>query len=276
MINLKDITVIVTRPMNQSVKLTQLISRCNGASVLCPSIEIQGLLNEEQLRERWSELLPADGVIFVSANAVRLGLKNITAGILAQTHVLAVGSATAHSLKRKGLQHVLVPTDIFNSEALLKLPELNDVASKQFVIVRGKNGREHLEVSLLQRGAKVDSLECYQCAIPTLDPALLEISLKNARNPVLSFTSVTAAKNFTQMTKDMNPLLADKLKHMPIVVFSERIRAAVEKELRYRGPVAVAPKASDESLVKTISEIMQNPNLPDLSTNDFYRTRQPG
>ncbi|MGU9956487.1 MAG: uroporphyrinogen-III synthase [Arenicellales bacterium WSBS_2016_MAG_OTU3] len=87
--------------------------------------------------------LPADGVIFMSANAVRLELKSITAGILAQT-CAGVGSATAHSLKRKGLQHVLVPTDIFNSEALLKLPELNDVASKQFCYSAGQKQAQTL------------------------------------------------------------------------------------------------------------------------------------
>ncbi|MGU9956488.1 MAG: hypothetical protein ACNYPI_02230 [Arenicellales bacterium WSBS_2016_MAG_OTU3] len=56
---------------------------------------------------------------------------------------------------------------------------------------------------------------------------------------------------------------------MPIVVFSERIRAAVEK-IEIPGTGGGRTEASDESLVKTISEIMQNPNLPRISVPSIF------
>ena len=63
--------------------------------------------------------------------------------------------------------------DGFDSEALLALPEMRDLAGKRVVIFRGDGGRELLGDTLIARGAIVEYAECYRRSKPTSDAAVL-------------------------------------------------------------------------------------------------------
>ena len=67
---------------------------------------------------------------------------------------------------------VLVPQDQ-RSEGLLGLPELQDVAGLQVVVVRGNAGRELIKQSLSQRGALVRYVQSYSRIPLPLDGATL-------------------------------------------------------------------------------------------------------
>jgi uncharacterized protein HemX/uroporphyrinogen-III synthase len=155
--------ILITRPAGQGERLASLVEAAGGRPVLFPTIEIEPL----------SEPPPPgdfDLVIFVSPTAVRCAaerMKNSSA------RVAAVGSGTKRELEAHGFRDVLAPQDGADSEALLALPELQDVAGRRILIIRGEGGRELLADTLGARGAQVEYFECYRRVLPRADAAPL-------------------------------------------------------------------------------------------------------
>lgn len=63
------------------------------------------------------------------------------------------------------------PLDREISEVLLQLPELQNIAGKRALILRGNGGRELIGETLTARGADVDFCECYQRSAKHYDGA---------------------------------------------------------------------------------------------------------
>lgn len=77
----------------------------------------------------------------------------------------AIGRTTALALHTASGIDVRYPLDREISEVLLQLPELQTIAGKRALILRGNGGRELLGETLRERGADVTFVECYQrCA----------------------------------------------------------------------------------------------------------------
>lgn len=96
-----------------------------------------------------------------------------SAGGGGELRVATVGQGSARALRELGMQEIIAPKDRFDSEALLALPELQQVAGWRVVIFRGDGGRELLGDTLKARGATVEYAECYQRAKPQHDAAAL-------------------------------------------------------------------------------------------------------
>ena len=80
-------------------------------------------------------------------------LASLLAGLALTQPLLAVGATTASALERSCGRPVVAPADQ-RSEGVLALPQLQDVAGRDIVIVRGNGGRELIKQGLLARGAK--------------------------------------------------------------------------------------------------------------------------
>jgi uroporphyrinogen-III synthase len=114
------------------------------------------------------ELDAYNGVFFISANAVRLGLDAVANYWPQWPYRLsgyAVGHASAELLAEAGID-VLVPLERADSEGLLALPALQAVQGKRFLLMRGVGGRELLRQELEARGARVDVIELYRRELP--------------------------------------------------------------------------------------------------------------
>jgi uroporphyrinogen-III synthase len=86
--------------------------------------------------------------------------------------VAAVGKGTAMALRALGITAVLEPDNGADSEHLLALPQLQEMAGRNVVIFRGEGGREILAATLRLRGAQVTYAECYRRGLPEqADPA---------------------------------------------------------------------------------------------------------
>lgn len=139
-----------------------------GRTVLLPVLEILDPQDSSAARDIVDRLNEFDIAIFISANAVNKAMELITPrrGWPASLSVAAVGARTAEELQRHGQQVNIMPRQPFNSEALLSLHEMRNVASKRVIIFRGEGGRELLGDTLRERGAHIEYAEVYRRGKP--------------------------------------------------------------------------------------------------------------
>jgi uroporphyrinogen-III synthase len=219
--------IVVTRPLDQARTLSDLIRQAGGSPVLFPLLEIVPVQDYTGFDAVIDQLENFDWAIFISSNAVQhgmtrlLGRRSLPGGL----RYAAVGPMTAAELGTFGVQNVLIPTDRFDSESLLNLPEMQAVAGKRCVIFRGIGGRDLLANTLTERGAEVVFAECYQRTNPNPDPQPLEKLWKNDGLHALILTSSEALRNLLDLAKD-----ATWLKATPIFVNHPRIAEAASAQ----------------------------------------------
>ena len=157
--------VWVTRPVGQARALMASLSAEGWTPVHLPLLAIDPLdpLPLAQ-RQRVRDLDRYAHLIFVSANAARVGLARIQdhwPRFPAPPRYWAVGRSTAQVLEAAGLD-VERPERDMSSEGLLALPGLRQVRGQRALIVRGEGGRRLIAETLRARGARVDCLCCYR------------------------------------------------------------------------------------------------------------------
>jgi len=214
--------VLVTRPEHQAENLSRLIEQRGGIAVRFPTLEIVSR-DDDRIKSTLANLDGFQWVVFISANAVNFALK-ANSGKIPRTKSVrfaAVGQATAQAMKMAGLPVDLVPEYGYNSEALLEMPQLQQVEGQNCLIVRGEGGREQLATTLRSRGAEVDYLEVYKRIIPRMDSSPVVELLAQHRLDVITVTSAEALQNLSLMLGEKNIKL---LSLIPLVVVSDRIR----------------------------------------------------
>ncbi len=157
---LAGIGVLVTRPKHQAKGIVDTITQKGGIAIELPVMEVIAH-DAATIEHDVASLLEPDITIFVSANAVRLGLAHAGAAKIA-----AIGPATAIAVQRHGREVDIRSVDGFDSEHLLNSEELRDVHGKVIRIVRGNVGRELLAETLRSRGAIIEYLAVYRRQIP--------------------------------------------------------------------------------------------------------------
>jgi uroporphyrinogen-III synthase len=165
---LTGIGVLVTRPEHQALHLCQLIEAEGGAAVRYPAIVIRPRPDRAAVRAAIGPADRYDLLVFVSANAVRFGADIL--GDRRDLRVAAIGQATAAALNAAGYRVSLMPEEGADSESLLALPQLADLAGQRVLIIRGTGGRELLFGAMTERGAQVHYAEVYtrEAAYPSL------------------------------------------------------------------------------------------------------------
>jgi uroporphyrinogen-III synthase len=192
-------TVLVTRPLQQGAALAQAIRAAGGAAFEFPALDIEAVPGA-QLSASLTHLADADIAIFISPNAAQFGMAAIRAGgrLAASTDIFAVGPGTARALREQGLDKATTPPGQ-DSEALLALPQLQDVSGKRVVIVRGVGGRALLADTLRARGAEVHFLECYRRSCPQADAAPLLARWQAGGIDAVTITSAETLRNLATL-----------------------------------------------------------------------------
>ena len=254
--SLSGITVWVTRPAHQAGDLCRMIEKRKGIPLLLPTLVISPFLEEARAVENRLLLTDVDIAVFISKNAVSHALDlfpHIVDTLLGKT-VLAVGQATARCLKVSGFGKV-GQVDTGGSEALLRLPELNETAirEKRIVIIRGQGGREELRDVLLARGAVVDYLEVYRRDKPDMSQAEMTEFWHDQTPDAVIITSQAGLDNLVELTP---PAESSRLLGTPMVVMSERIRQHATESGFMR--IAVASDNTDAGLVEALLNINES------------------
>jgi uroporphyrinogen-III synthase len=134
-----------------------------------------------------------------------------------------VGQGSVRALRDYGVKNVIAPQDRFDSEALLALPELNQITGWHVVIFRGNGGRELLGDTLKARGAKVEYVTCYQRARPHQDATLLF-----AANP--DAITVTSSEALGYLWDMLDNVTKKRLAAVPLFVPHARIAETANKQ----------------------------------------------
>ncbi len=248
--DLDGIVVMVTRPAHQARPLCDRIESRGGRVICFPVLEIAAVECGGPLQGLIGRLGEFDIAVFVSANAVARGVPMVLArgGWPPGTRVAAVGERTAGELARFGLTVDICPDRGFDSESLLAVAELNNVAGKRIVIFRGQGGRELLAETLRRRGATVDYAEVYRRVRPAA--ALGEVLHTQPFPHAIVITSGEGLHNLLDMTHDGD---RQRLLAVPLVVISQRI-GDTARALGFTHPPVVARQADDEAIVEAIRD----------------------
>ena len=244
--------VLVTRPAGQSQRLCDLIEAAGHECIRLPTIEIQPAADPYRLEAIADTLDDYDLAVFVSVNAVQMGLERILdqRDWPEQTHIATVGARSAEALQAYGLSVDLVPEHQFNSEALLALEELEDMTGRNVVIFRGNGGRDVLRDTLLERGAEVEYVEAYRRVCPTVDLGLLHTLLQPGYLDCITITSNEALQNLFNLAGSEGQ---GALRQIPLVVVGER-QARLAAQLGFVHAPLVAAHASDAAIVAALEQ----------------------
>jgi uroporphyrinogen-III synthase len=242
--------VLVTRPRDQAENLARLIEARGGEAIRFPAIEIAEPRDTRALLTVIDRLKDFALAIFISPNAVNRAMNLILArgGLPPGLRVACVGRGSARELKHFGIENTIVPPGRFDSEALLELPELQQVAGKHIVIFRGDGGRELLGDTLRARGAEIEYAECYRRLRPDSDTTPLLRRWARGEVDIVSVTSVDGLRNLFDMVGKAGQRW---LIRTPVVVVSKRM-AQVCRELGFKTEPRVAATAGDEAILEAI------------------------
>lgn len=180
-----------------------------------------------------------NGAIFVSPSAVEIFHQQVPQGLFAG-RCYGPGAATAAALEAHSYPKVEAPTAHYNSEALLALNSLQEVAGQHFVIVGGDSGRPLIEATLKARGATVATLVCYR-----------REAVVDWREP-LTRPFGYALFSSGQAYQAAAAVVGDQLARATVVVTSARLASEI-RSADYNGKLLVCEDASPDALADFIS-----------------------
>lgn len=251
------IKVLVTRPERQASSLCNLLQAAGCQPVRLPLLAVEAVTLTDEARQCLAT--PIAYLIFISANAVNFAFSEKNGKIRQQLQasaIAAVGKATAEALLAHGLTVDLLPGTGFNSEALLAMPALQQVAGQHIVIVRGVGGRELLADTLRARGAHVDYLEVYRRLPVSNDISEVAALLRQQQLHALMLSSGEALTHLLTLFKADATL--PLLLATPLVVVSERL--GTEAMAAGFTQVVVSEGPSDLAVFTTIKNLVRGEN----------------
>jgi uroporphyrinogen-III synthase len=237
--------ILVTRPAHQAAVLAEQIIAAHGKPVMFPVLEILDTADLAPLYALIDRLDAVDMAIFISPNAVNKAMNLIRSRreLPATLQIAAIGRGSSRELKHFGIENIIAPTARFDSENLLEMPEMQEVAGKHVVIFRGDGGREMLGDTLAARGAQVEYAECYRRSRPDVNAGnLLRQWSRNEINAV----TITSSEGLRNLYDMLGKLGRQWLKTTPVFVPHERI-LGVAQELGLEHGILTEP--GDEGLI---------------------------
>ena len=246
---LKDKWIVITRPKHQANQLRLKLEAAGANIILFPLLEIVRPDNIAVAQQQLAQIEQYELAIFTSANAVNYSLKWLNKNSLKSLKVAAIGKKTASLLKDNGIHVDHFPSQYFNSEALLAMPEIQSYKKNHSaVIIRGQNGRGFLKQELEKQGVKVDYIDVYKRIFPQQDISLLSQQYHKNQLDMILITSASSLQSLFKFLPDN-----EWLNNTRLLVGSERIKALIlVRYPDYQGDLLTTPDPSDETLYQQL------------------------
>jgi len=243
--------VLVTRPVHQAENLSRLIEERGGGVVRFPTLTIAALDDAGTIQNTLAHLDRYQWLVFISANAVTMHSYYSDSVKMVQfksVQIAAIGKATAQALVLAGLPVDLVPESGYSTEALLAMPQMQQINGQHYLIVRGEGGREELATTLRSRGATVEYLDVYKRIIPGTDSSQVSLLLEQDMLDIITITSGEALQNLLILLEEKHH---QRLFEVPLVVVSNRIRQ-IAADMGFKR-IAVTNSPSDAAILETVT-----------------------
>ncbi len=147
-------SILVTRPLPQGEELVSRLRALGRVAWSFPLIEFTPGRELPALGGHLTHLGSDDLLFALSQHAVEFAHARLQQQGLpwpTSPRYFAIGRTTALALHTVSGQHIRYPLDREISEVLLQLPELQNIAGKNALILRGNGGRELLGATLTER-----------------------------------------------------------------------------------------------------------------------------
>lgn len=154
--------VLVTRTGAAGADLVKRLRQAGREALHCPPVSLAGPADEKKATLSLTGLLPVDRVIMTSGEAIRRTAGLVGSKVFADTPVIVPGPGSAKQACGLGFENVLSPPAAGDSEAMLALPELQNVSGRTVFILAAAGGRRLLETELRERGATVHRVHVYR------------------------------------------------------------------------------------------------------------------
>ncbi|WP_439233526.1 uroporphyrinogen-III synthase [Klebsiella pneumoniae] len=244
-------SILVTRPLPQGEALVSRLRAMGRVAWSFPLIEFTPGRELPALGDALARLGPDDLLFALSQHAVEFAHARLQQQGLpwpTSPRYFAIGRTTALALHTVSGQHIHYPLDREISEVLLQLPELQNIAGKNALILRGNGGRELSGATLTERGARVTFCECYQRSAKHYDGA--EEAMRWQSRGVTTLV-VTSGEMLQQLWSLIPQWYREQwLLHCRVVVVSERL-ALQARELGWQ-EIQVADSADNDALLRAL------------------------
>lgn len=215
--------ILVTRPSPAGEQLVEQLTALGMDACHMPLISFARGGDLDSLPQYLDKLRPGDIVIAASQHAVYYAQEALLQRSLAwprEVAYFAIGQKTASALEEATGLPVRYPEGREISEQMLKLPQLQHVAGKNILILRGNGGRALLAETLTTREAEVRFCECYQRHPIVYDGATLCESWQKLRVNTLVITSGEMLQQIYNLAPERH---RSWLLSLSLLVVSERL-----------------------------------------------------
>lgn len=257
---LSGIRALITRPEPQAQKLAKAVASQNGCSWCLPMLAIEPLPETQVMRDIVLSLELYDRIIVTSRPSAHYGCELIDQywpQLPLYTRWYALAEGTSRELKNYGINAV-TPETGFNSEALLELPELQQLDQEKCLIIKGSGGRSLIEETLKNRDARVTTLEVYHRLRPEYSADRLAKILERHRINVILCGSAETVSNLSHY------LPASERAKQLLIVPGERVaRHALAQGFQ---SVYCANGADNSAMISALTNLASIVNSPEDSS----------
>lgn len=197
--------VLVTRPRNRASCLTQKLADLGAEVIEYPCIQTTERPLSSETKEVLSHIAQYSWVVFTSAAGVTAFFQallesRLDARALAACRFAAIGAATAHALKEKGVLADYIPTK-YCCSALAEGVCGNLSEGEQVLIPRASEGNRELTDILSQNGVSYTELPLYDTTLIT-EHAVSLAALSEDAPCYVAFTSASTVRGFAKACPD--------------------------------------------------------------------------
>lgn len=198
--------IVVTRSREQASVLSEKIIELGGEPFEFPTINIAPPLDYSSIDTAIASIEDYSWIIFTSVNAVasffdRLRYNNRDVRDLKGLRLAAIGPRTKESLEEKGLLVEYMPAE-YRAEAILEHLTGDLKTGEKVLLPRSDLARKIFPETLRAMGAVVDDAIVYRTLKGKGNIPLLRQLLLDKMIHIVTFTSSSTVRNFTEMLGD--------------------------------------------------------------------------